>query len=78
MSDNPRSAVGARPGVSRDGAALRYEQTMVDADIEGAPRSPEIEAMIDLWDREGVDDAEQIRRLTAYFRSLAREVDAAE
>ena len=27
-------------------ASERYQQAMVDADIEGAPRSPEIEAMI--------------------------------
>lgn len=59
-------------------ARERYEQAMVDADIEGAPRSPEIEAMLAEWDAKGIDDEEQIRRLKAHFAERSPEVDAAE
>lgn len=64
----------------RDSAAAceRYEQAMVDADIEGVARSPEVEAMIAAWDAEGVDDEEQIRRLKAWFRARSVDTDAAE
>lgn len=55
----------------RDNANLvareRYEQAMVDADIEGLARSPEIEAGIAEWDAAGIDTEEQIRRLKILF-----------
>ena len=59
-------------------ARERYEQALVDADIEGMPRSPEIEAMIAEWDAAGLDIAEQISRLKAHVRRKSRDFDAAE
>ena len=56
----------------------RYEQAMVDADIESLPRSPEIEAMIAAWEAEGLDEATKIRLLEAYFKAQSPEADAAE
>lgn len=71
-----------RPEILRDkvnmAARERYGQAMVDADIEGLARSPEIEAMIAGWDAEGVDDEEQIRRLKAHFATGSPEKNAAE
>ncbi|MEM6942235.1 MAG: hypothetical protein AAF565_00600 [Pseudomonadota bacterium] len=40
---------------------------MVDADIEGLARSPEIEAQIAAWEADGLDPAEQIDKLKRYF-----------
>ncbi|MEM7528443.1 MAG: hypothetical protein AAF416_12275 [Pseudomonadota bacterium] len=44
-----------------------FEQAMVDADIEGLARSPEIEAQIAAWEADGLDPAEQIDKLKRYF-----------
>ncbi|MEM8625495.1 MAG: hypothetical protein AAGG47_18520 [Pseudomonadota bacterium] len=44
-----------------------YQQAMVDADIEGLARSPEIEARIAAWEADGLDPAEQIDKLKRYF-----------
>ena len=65
-------------GSTNPAARERYEQAMVDADIEGLPRSPEIEAMIARWDAEGIDAEEQIRRLKAHFAERSAGIDAAE
>ena len=66
------------PEPQGDGATERYQQAMIDADIEGLPRSPEIDEMIAEWDREGVDHEEQIRRLKLYFKKGRNKVTAAE
>ena len=44
-----------------------FQQAMVDADIEGLGRSPEIEAQIAAWEADGLDPAEQIDKLKRYF-----------
>jgi hypothetical protein len=41
---------------SKAAARLRYDQSMVDADIEGLARLPEIDTLIAEWDRHGLDD----------------------
>jgi hypothetical protein len=56
----------------------RYEQAMVDADIEGLARSPALEAIVAGWDVEGIDDAERLRRLRAYFAGRRADLNAAE
>ena len=63
MKDASNTLTGEENVAARE----RYEQAMVDADIEGLARSPAIEAMIAGWDADGIDDAEQIRRLKTYF-----------
>ncbi|MEM7499618.1 MAG: hypothetical protein AAF371_16710 [Pseudomonadota bacterium] len=47
--------------------ATRFAQAMVDADIEGLARSPEIEAQIARWEADGLDPAEQIALLKRHF-----------
>lgn len=59
-------------------ARERYEQALVDADIEGLPRSPEIEAMIAEWEAAGLDVAEQIARLRSYALRQSGDFEAAE
>lgn len=44
-----------------------FQQAMVDADIEGLARSPEIEAQIAAWEADGLDPAEQIDKLKRYL-----------
>ena len=36
-------------------ALERYESAMIDADIEGLTRDPEVEAMVDKWRADGID-----------------------
>ncbi len=50
-------------------AKRRYDQAMVDADIESLPRIPDLEAIIDGWDEIGLSDKERLARLAAYFKS---------
>lgn len=79
MRDNYDMRNSRRPSTEKASAAReRYEQAMVDADIEGLPRSPEIEAMIAEWDAKGIGGKEQIRRLKAFFAAQGPEVNAAE
>jgi hypothetical protein len=63
---------------SKVAARLRYDQSMVDADIEGLARLPEIDTLIAEWDRQGIDDEEQIRRLKSLFAARNPEAHAAE
>ena len=50
----------------------RYEQAMVDADIEGLARDAETEALIEQWHADGLTPDECIERLKAlvYQRQL--------
>ena len=50
-------------------ARWRYDQAMVDADIESLPRIPDLEAIIAGWDEVGISDEERLARLAAYFQS---------
>lgn len=50
-------------------ARRRYDQAMVDADIEQLPRLPELEAIIAGWDEVGLSDEDRMARLRAYFRN---------
>ena len=47
----------------------RYDQAMADADIEGLPRIPELEAMIADWDKLELGDEDRITLLKEYFRT---------
>lgn len=80
MCDNEymKDALNPLTGKSNAAARRRYGQAMVDADIESLARSPEIEAMIAEWDRRGIDDEEQIRRLKSVFAARNPEAHAAE
>lgn len=55
-------------GPSPPAARKRYEQALVDGEIESLPRSPEIEDMLDKWDADGIPVADQIERLTGFFK----------
>lgn len=50
-------------------AKWRYDQAMIDADIEGLPRDPESEVLIEQWREEGVPIEERIERLKQLYRS---------
>lgn len=54
----------------------RYESAMVDADIEGLARDPEVEALIAQWREAGVDVETRIERLNDFYRN--RQLRAAE
>ena len=58
------------PLVSMDAASVawRGEQAHVDADIEGLPRDPAVEAFVAEMDRAKVPLDEQREHLIAYFR----------
>ncbi len=47
----------------------RYDQAMADADIEGLPRIPKLEAMVADWDKLELSDEDRIARLKEYFRA---------
>jgi len=57
-------------------AKARFDQAMIDADIEGLARDPEAEALVDRWRKEDVLVEERIERLKALYR--ARQFNAAE
>ena len=61
-----------------EGAAFRGQQAMVDADIEGLARDPEVEKFVAEMERNGLSVDEQILRLTAYFSRDNSVVNAAE
>lgn len=48
-------------------AEQRYQQAMVDADIEGLARNPETEKLIKIWQAQGVSISERIERLKQYY-----------
>lgn len=76
MGDNISMNKSTNPLIDRENAAARErcEQAMVGADIEDAPRSPEIEATIAEWEAKGIDDEERIRRLKALFAEKSAEI----
>lgn len=49
-------------------ARQRYDQAMVDADIEGMAKDPEIEALVAGWRAEGIDAETRIARLKQLYR----------
>lgn len=59
-------------------ARERYEQALVDADIEGLARDSEAEELAAQMDAEGVPIEDQIKRLKAYFIGKERLAHAAE
>lgn len=59
-------------------ARERYEQALVDADIEGLARDSEAEKLAAQMDAEGVPIEDQIKRLKAYFIEKERLAHAAE
>ena len=50
-----------------EAAALRADQAMADADIEGLARDAEAEALIAAMDAEGLSPVERIARLRTFF-----------
>lgn len=58
--------------------AFRLEQAFIDAEIEGIPRDPEVEALLRQLNEEGATDEERTRRLTTYVRSRFTKPIAAE
>jgi hypothetical protein len=48
-------------------AAWRYEQALVDADIEGLARDPEAERLIAAMTAAGLSPEQQVERITAMF-----------
>ena len=48
----------------------RYAQAMTDADIEGLPRLPALEARIAEWDAEGLGDEDRLLRLHDFFETM--------
>lgn len=50
-------------------AKRRYDQAMIDADIEGLARDPEAEALVEQWMEEGVPIDERMERLKQFLRS---------
>lgn len=65
-----------KPSFSKD-AKLRYDQAMVDADIEGMARDLEVEAFVREMDKQGLRADLRIKRLKA-FLTERRMVPAAE
>lgn len=59
-------------------ARERYEQALVDADIEGLARDSEAEELAAQMDAEGAPIEDQIKRLKAYFIGKERLAHAAE
>ena len=59
-------------------SAKRYEQAMVDADIEGMPRDAGYDALIAEMERKGLSTDAQIKRLTAYARQRQRTLTPAD
>lgn len=57
-------------------ALERYESAMVDADIEGLPRDPEAEALVEKWRAEGLSPEARIARLVDHYQG--RRLRAAE
>ncbi len=62
---------GPRKSAPDAAARERYEQAMVDADIEGLARDPEAEKLSAEMDTQGIPIEEQISRLKVYFSQLA-------
>jgi hypothetical protein len=48
-------------------AKWRYQQAMVDADIEGLPRDPEAERLVAQMTAEGWPIERKIERIKAYY-----------
>lgn len=59
-------------------ARERYEQALVDADIEGLADDPEAAQLAAQMDADGVSIETQIERLKAYFIEKERLAQAAE
>lgn len=57
-------------------AKARYEQAMIDADIEGLARDPEAEALVEQWRNAGIPVEDRIERLKALYQN--RQLNAAE
>ena len=57
-------------------ALERYESAMVDADIEGIPRDPETEALVEKWRAEGLSPEARVARLVDHYQG--RQLRAAE
>ena len=55
-----------------DDAAWRYEQAMIDADIEGLPRDTEAELLIAEMNEQGLSPEQQIERIKQLFLSRER------
>lgn len=56
---------------SPQAAQHRYEQAMIDADIEGLAQDPEAEALVAQWTKDGVDHDEQLKRLIERYSEPA-------
>ena len=63
-------------GKSKAAAQYRYEQAMIDADIEGLARDPEAEALVEQWREDGVSVEDRIERLKQFYSD--RQTIAAE
>lgn len=53
---------------SKSAALERYQQALIDADIEGLAADPEAEALVAAWRAEGLDAETRIARLKALYR----------
>lgn len=61
-----------------EAARLRYQQAMVDADIEGMADDPEYAALTDEMDREGLTTEQRLESLQALVRRRAAACTAVE
>ena len=73
-----RKATVAFNDPTPEGAAFRFEQAMVDADIEGLARNSETEQLFAEMDRLGLSQEERVRRVVAYYSESNSGVNAAE
>ncbi|WP_299866721.1 hypothetical protein [uncultured Roseobacter sp.] len=49
-------------------ASERYESAMVDADIEGLPRDPKAESLVEKWRAKGLSPEARIARLIDFCK----------
>lgn len=61
-----------------EAAQYRADQAMIDADIEGMARDPELESLIEAWEAEGLPNNEIKARISAYFTADEPVTQAAE
>lgn len=57
---------------SREAQRWRMEQMIANNAISGIPTDPELVALTERWDDEGVPDEEQIARLLAMAKANAK------
>ena len=58
--------------ITQDERLKRYEQAMISADIEGLPRDPVSEVLLERWWHDGVSTDEAIQRIKKLYQARAK------